>query len=173
MKMLNDCEFQNDLTQKIATFLNEIGVKVVLCKLDEPTFLPGVAVKDGHLLADEEKLSFPGDLLHEAGHLAVAPASLRACMSDEVDIPDLQPDVLEVEAIAWSYAACVHLGIDPSVVFHSQGYGGSSESLLFNFKLGIFLGVNQLEDSGLAYSPRKAGELGVEPYPKMVKWLKD
>jgi hypothetical protein len=34
----------------------------------------------------------------------------------------------EMAAIAWSYAACVHLGLEPTVVFHSDGYKGGSES---------------------------------------------
>lgn len=169
---MNDSLFKNNITQKIAAFLFDIGIEVLATKLDETTFLPGVSVKKGKLLVDEEELAFPGDLLHEAGHLAVAPASLRAELSDEVVLPDRHPDVLEVEAIAWSYAACVHLGIDPGVVFHPHGYGGRSEGLLLNFSLGVFLGVNELEASGLTYSPRAAADLGVESYPKMINWLR-
>jgi len=65
--------FQNELTGKIAKFLNEIGIRTIPAKLDRQTFLPGILIREGQLLVDEEKLAFPGDLLHEAGHLAVAP----------------------------------------------------------------------------------------------------
>jgi hypothetical protein len=165
--------FQNDLTGRIADFLNEIGIRVIPAKLNGQTFLPGVLVKDGKLLIDEEKLAFPGDLLHEAGHLAVAPAALREKLSDEVIVPETDLDALETQAIAWSYAACVHLRIDPRIVFHASGYKGRSEDLLFNFSLGIFPGLNGLEESRMAYSEIKARALGVSPFPVMQKWLRD
>lgn len=166
-------DFQNELTRRIAAFLDGIGIEVVSIKLHEPTFLPGVSVQNGKLFVDEEKLNFPGDLLHEAGHLAVAPAELRSQLNDTVALPDGFPEMLEAGAIAWSYAACLHLEIDPKVVFHSHGYGGRSESLLFNFSVGVFPGVNQLEDSGLVFREEVAAGLGVEPYPKMMKWLRN
>jgi len=165
--------FQNDLTARIAGFLNEIGIRTLPARLDGETFLSGILVEKGKLLVDEEKLEYPGDLLHEAGHLAVAPAAVRAQLSDEVIVPDFNLDVLETQAIIWSYAACRHLGIDPRVVFHEGGYKGKSESLLFNFSLGIFLGLNALEDVGMAFSETKARELGVAPFPAMQKWLCD
>ena len=50
-------------------------------------------------------------------------------------------DRSKLAAIAWSYAAVVHLGVDPSIVFHSEGYRGWSRSLLDNFVAGRFLAV--------------------------------
>jgi len=165
--------FQNELTGRIAAFLNEIGIRTIPAKLDAETFLPGILVSNGRLLIDEEKLAFPGDLLHEAGHLAVAPASLRAALSDEVVLPDLNPTDLEMQAIAWSYAACAHLEIDPRIVFHENGYKGKSERLLFNFSLGVVVGLPGLEERGMAFSEGKSREIGVLPFPKMHKWLSD
>lgn len=165
--------FQNELTDKIADFLTEIGIEVKKTNLEKETFLPGILVANGKLLVDETKLTFPGDLLHEAGHLAVAPANLRDKLSNEVILPDVNADVLETQAIAWSYAACVHLGIDPRIVFHEGGYKGKSESLLFNFSLGVFVGLNGLEEYEMAVSERKASELGILPFPQMQKWLRD
>jgi len=166
-------DFRDDLTAKIAAFLNEIGIRTIPAELSEETFLPGVLVAGGALLVDEEKLAFAGDLLHEAGHLAVAPAALRGNLSDEVILPDVNLGVLETQAILWSYAACVHLELDPRVVFHAGGYKGKSESILFNFSLGVFPGLHGLEENGMAFSERKAGELGVLPFPAMRKWLRD
>jgi len=165
--------FQNNLSNKIADFLIEIGIAVIPAKLDKETFLPGILVKDGKLLVDEEKLAFPGDLLHEAGHLAVAPADLRKSLSDEVILPGINLGVLETQAIIWSYAACLHLGIDPRIVFHESGYKGKSESLLFTFSLGVYAGLNGLEENGMAFSQKKALELGIAPFPQMQKWLRD
>jgi hypothetical protein len=165
--------FQNDLTRKIAGFLNEIGIQIIPAKLDRNTFLPGILVQKGKILVDEEKLAFPGDLLHEAGHLAVAPAQLRGCLSDEIIVPEVDLDALETQAIAWSYAACRHLELDPRIVFHENGYKGKSESLLLNFSLGVFVGLSGLEENEMAFSEGKARESGVLPFPEIQKWLRD
>ena len=165
--------FQGELTDQIASFLNGIGIRTAPARIDAETFLPGIQVKNGTLLVDEEKLAYPGDLLHEAGHLAVAPGHLRGALSDEVELPGLDADALESHAIAWSYAACLHLGIDPRVVFHRHGYKGNAEALLLGFSLGVFVGLSGLEANRMAYSERKAREIGVLAFPKMQKWLSD
>lgn len=87
--------FKNELTAKIADFLTEIGIEIGLARLSEPTFLPGILIDGGKILVDEEKLAYPGDLLHEAGHLAVVPGNLRANLSGEVDVPNLDTDAIE------------------------------------------------------------------------------
>jgi len=110
--------------------------------------------------------------LHEAGHLAVAPGELRPELSGEVVLPGFNMDAVESQAIAWSYAACVYLHLDPALVFHEKGYKGKSEALLLNFRLGVYVGVNGLREAGMA-STNQARELGSEPYPHMLKWLND
>ena len=69
---------------------------------------------------------------------------------------------LEMGAIAWSYAAALHLGIDPTVVFHQAGYKGASTSILENFAAGRYFGVPILQWVGLTD----------ETYPVMRKWLR-
>lgn len=165
--------FQNKLTRQISDFLKEIGIEVFPVKLSRETFLPGIFVEGGKLFVDEEKLLYPGDLLHEAGHIAVTPARLRNELNDEISLPDFQSGVLETEAIIWSYAACVHLDLDPRIIFHPNGYQGKSDALLSNFRIGVFPGVNQLEDAGMTFSERTAADSGAEPFPKMLKWCKD
>jgi hypothetical protein len=166
-------EFKNPVTKKIADFLKEIGIEVCSVNLDVPTFLPGILVEDGKILADESKLTYPGDLLHEAGHLAMAPANLRSSLSGEVSIPDVRMETVEIQTIAWSYAAMVHLGLDPKVVFHEGGYGVESERLLFNFSNGVYIGINGLVDAGLTEMGKLATERGVPEFPHMLKWLRD
>lgn len=46
--------------------------------------------------------------------------------------------------MAWSYAAALHLNIDPKIVFHEGEYKGS-ESLISIFASGGSLGVPLLE----------------------------
>ena len=52
-------------------------------------------------------------------------------------------------AIAWSYAASVHLQLDPSVVFHADGYRGGSQSLIENFTGGRYIAVPTLQWLGM------------------------
>ena len=164
---------KDDLRRVIAGFLRDIGLNVSFGSVPDDTFLPGILVKDGGLVIDAAKLRYPGDLLHEAGHLAFAPAAIRPTISGEVVLPGVNAAVVEVQAIAWSYAAAVFLGIDPAVVFHKDGYHGRSESILFNIAIGNILGLPGLSQHGMAYSPLRAAELGVDPFPVMHKWLAD
>jgi hypothetical protein len=94
-------------------------------------------------------------------------------LSGEISLPDVAHDILEAQVTAWSHAASVHLRLDPRVVFREWGYRGKAGALLLNFSLGVFIGINHLDNSGFTYSPRKAAESGAEPYPKMRKWLAD
>jgi hypothetical protein len=165
--------FHNELTARIADFLNTIGIPVEAAELPGSTFLPGIRLQSGRLLVDESKLLHPADLLHEAGHLALAPPMLRRRMSDGIDLPELNHATLEVGAIAWSYAAVLHLGIDPRVLFHKDGYRGQSEQLLLTFSLGVFPGLPDLENAGLAAFGDRARDLQVDPYPRMRRWLRE
>jgi hypothetical protein len=166
--------FQNELVQKLAGFLQEIGLKVIACKIEGPTFLPGLQVESGRLLVDESRLLYPGDLLHEAGHLAVVPPEVRRKLSGELlEAAGGEMDLIEVAAMAWSYAVCVHLALDPRVVFHAAGYRGKSEALLLGFSLGVFPGANQLAAAGMTLHSQSARAAGAQTFPKMLKWLRE
>jgi hypothetical protein len=162
-----------EIEQRIVDFLSEIGIGVEYTTLPDETFLPGVYVKEGRLCIDSAKLRYPGDLLHEAGHLAVVPSGLRDTFTGEVNMANVAMEPIEVQAMAWSYAAALHLGLDPSVVFHADGYHGQSRSLLLNFQLGVYLGVQALEDSGLTLAPNTASAECKPGFPTMIKWLCD
>ncbi|MEA2205661.1 MAG: hypothetical protein QOE77_2437 [Blastocatellia bacterium] len=165
--------FANPLTARIVAFLQEIGIEVVPASFAEETFLPGILVDKGRLLVEEAKILYPGDLLHEAGHLAVAPPEIRASLSGEVNIQDEDMDPIEAQAICWSYAALTHLGLAPEVVFHEGGYRKHAQDLILNFRLGVYLGANGLEELGMTVTARAARERGLLPYPHMLKWLRD
>ncbi|MEP7211559.1 MAG: hypothetical protein ABI791_00680 [Acidobacteriota bacterium] len=165
--------FQNPLTNTIADFLSSIGIEVVPAQLDSGCFLPGIRVENGTLLVDEAKLTYPGDLFHEAGHLAVAPSDLRPSLTGEVIIPDTNMDAVEVQATAWAYAAIIHLGLDPRVLFHDGGYDGKSEGLLFTYGAGVYPGAFGLSRLGMTMVGAAAGEAAIAQYPHMTKWLRN
>jgi len=160
--------YKNALVQQLAGFLNEIGLEVIPGKITGKTFLPGIEVKAGRLLVDEAQLLYPGDLLHEAGHLAVMPPALRRTMNGDLLETGADMDLIEVAAIAWSYAACLHLKMDPRVVFHPAGYRGKAAALLLSFNCGVYPGANQLLAAGMTQPPTHSAG-----YPSMLKWLRE
>lgn len=162
MKVSN--ESSSDLLATITVFLEEIGISVVKEKLTEPTFLPGIKINKGKIHIDEFLLKHPGDLLHEAGHIAVMTPEERTTMSG--NIQEHRPEGVndELSAILWSYAALVYLKIDPIVVFHPEGYKGDSEWLMASFSNQQYIGLPLLQWMGMTTT---------EIFPKMNKWLRD
>jgi hypothetical protein len=151
---------------RIIGFLRSIGLTIEQRSLPDATVLPGISVEGGSLSYDPEKLAYPGDLLHEAGHLAVVPAAERQAFGADVG----GDGGFEMAAIAWSYAACVFLGLPVETVFHEGGYRGGSASLRENFSNGHYFGVSILEWLGMTVQHKaKDGEVAV--YPAMRRWL--
>jgi hypothetical protein len=165
--------FADPLTAQIADFLIGIGIPVEPAELQDDAFLPGISAVRGGLLVDESRLAYPGDLLHEAGHIANMPSWAREAQDGNVDVPGLDTGSLEWAAIPWSYAAALAIGIDPAVVFHEGGYAGRAEGLVQTFRLGGMFGVHLLESAGLTATGARAAELGVEPFPHMLRWLRE
>jgi hypothetical protein len=165
--------FTDAAAKKIVEFLRDIGLTVVTERIEDETFLPGILIRNGRIVVDQRKLTYPGDLLHEAGHLALADSRTRAALNDEVVLPGVQMQPIEAQVMAWSYAAAIHLGLDPRVVFHDAGYFGNSEGLLLNFRMGAYIGVDGLQRAGLTVFGKAAEENGLPPYPQMIKWLRD
>jgi hypothetical protein len=159
----------DDIFSTIAAFLSEIGLPVEIGEICQPTFLPGIHAGHGILRVDPPKLVSPGDLLHEAGHLALLPEDRRKQVTGDVG----DDGGAERGAIAWSYAAAVHLQLDPGVVFHEHGYRGGSGSMLENFAAGCYIGLPMLQWAGLSLDARTAIPLGIKPYPHMLQWPRD
>jgi hypothetical protein len=151
------------LVDCIVAFLRRIDIPVAFTALEGQTFLPGIEVAAGGLRVDLERLSWPGDLLHEAGHIAVSdPDRLGDGISDD--------PAEEMAALAWSYAAAVHLDLDPSVPFHDGGYRGGGRALAEAFSQGGYVGMPMLALWGLTIEPRRATPEGPPPYPHMLAW---
>jgi hypothetical protein len=165
--------FTDPMAAGIAEFLASIGLEIAEAEVPDGSFLPGILVRDGCLLVDPAKLLYPGDLLHEAGHLAVLPPAVRVIFGGAGAAPGLDMGRLGIQAVAWSYAAALRLDLDPAVVFHDGGYGGHAAGLRRSFAFGVHYGVSDLQEAGLAAGGAEAARLGIPPYPHMIKWLRD
>lgn len=163
-----------DLIHTITQFIRSIGIPVIFAPITEPTFVPGILISKATMIVDGEQLLYPGDLLHEAGHIAVAMPEDRLLMHGDISksFTKNQSDGEEMMAIAWSYAACIHLGIDPGVVFHPAGYQGASAWYVEQYTAGNMLYVPILQWAGFCYDTVKAAEHGTLPYPHMIKWMR-
>ena len=157
--------FTDPLTEKLSAFVRGVGIAVHAATLDAPTFLPGLDIRHGELFVDEARLTYPGDILHEAGHIAVSDPTTRATAPISNDGGD------EMAASAWSYAAAREIGIDPAIVFH-DGFKGGGPSMVENFNAGRYIGVPMLHWFGMSVEPRQAAAMGQEPYPHMQRWVR-
>ena len=150
---------------RIFAFLRGIGLKIHLAELPEKTFLPGIQIVANGLNVDIDALLYPGDLLHEAGHLAVMPPENR-----RLEAPPTGDAAEEIAAIAWSYAAVLHLGLPPEVVFHPHGYRGNGNNLAHGFATGNRPGLPMLWWMGLTTQPTTTTP---SIYPKMLRWVRE
>lgn len=155
--------------ESILEFLAGLGIPVRLGEITGKTFFPGVRIVEAGLVVDPARLKHPGDILHEAGHLAAMEPERRARTTG-----DAGPcGGAEMASTGWSYAVTVHLGLDPAVIFHQDSYQGGGDSLLENFAEGRWLGVPLLQLWGMTLDEQHARELGAKPYPHMQRWLRE
>jgi hypothetical protein len=155
-----------DPIPRILTFLAKIGIPATAEPVADDSLLPGVTVRDGGLVYDPA-LPYPGDLLHEAGHIAVTDPALRPTLTEVPSDP-----AEEMAAIAWSYAAALAAGVDPTLVFHGEGYQGGGGYLVDAMAGDLGPGVPMLHYYGMTAIPKHAAELGIPAYPEMTRWLR-
>jgi hypothetical protein len=154
---------QETLLPTLIAFLESIGITVQEAVLPHDTFLPGISIQGQGVLIDRAQLKYPGDLLHEAGHIAVTEANKRPLIGS-AELDDSWPtDGEEIAAILWSYAAAIHLNLPPEVVFHPNGYKNDSAFLIEQFSRGTYIGLPLLEWMGLCSK---------EEFPEMKQWLR-
>jgi hypothetical protein len=158
---------------KAVAFIQRTGIPVHFRPLEGFCFLPGIKITDGELLVDMDKLKYPGDILHEAGHIAVVPPTERITLNEESIAKREMRDAEEMMVIAWSYAACVHLGIDAGFVFHDEGYKGGGSYIAESFNNGNYFGVPMLQWVGMAREKKNEADPDKPVYPAMLKWLRD
>jgi hypothetical protein len=148
------------------SFLKDIGIEVKEAIIANDTFLPGLEIRRGILIIDKEKLNYPGDMLHEAGHIAVTIETERALLDGNVTMQKPEKQGEELAAMLWSYAACIKMGISAEIVFHKDGYKGDSEWILNNYKEKTFIGLPLLVWMGMTSTTENG-------FPNMLKWLRD
>jgi len=154
-------------------FLTQIGLPWHMGKVPpNRQYLPGMAIQNGVLIIDPQALYHPGDVLHEAGHIAVVRAWERPALSHNLAKRHEAPGE-EMAAILWSYAAARHIGIDPAVVFHENGYKGESRWLLDNFAKGVYPYLPILVYYGMTLPATPTGNTQHRGhFPKMLRWLR-
>lgn len=69
----------------MADFLGSIGIEMRPGTIDVPTLFPGCLISRGAIVVDESLLVAPGDVPHEAAHIALAPPERRATDFGYVD----------------------------------------------------------------------------------------
>ncbi len=163
----------DELIKKITTFINEIGISCMPGNLTEDTFLPGIDIKDGKMIYDTRLLKHPGDLLHDAGHLAVLlPHDRAVAQSPDQLKGDLDEGGSEMATICWSWAAMYHLNLEAEVLFHPYGYKDGSEALKIAFSSGSYIGLPLLQWFGMTKEPGKNISQEDVVFPNMKYWLR-
>lgn len=150
----------------LTDFVRGVGIRVLAASAIGPTQFPGLAIQHGCVLIDETRVVHPGDILHETGHIAVTEPTLR-------NAPGVSPSGgLELCTLAWSYAATLHLKLDPVLVFYPGSFQNMAESLIENFAQGRYMGLPLLQLFGMTVEPRNAAARGVAPFPHMLRWVR-
>lgn len=172
-------------------FVSRIGIDV-MCAPVRDSHIPYVSISDGGLVVDLDKV-FPGDVLHEAGHLAVVPQPFRSkANGDLADVQRAMGRHLEIygdrglggwpedpvcrallqcgeaEAIAWQYAAARAIDLPEEWLFPEASFDDAWQSLLIGLKLGSHMGIHGLQAAG--WTSTRPGA-ATPAYPELAFWL--
>jgi hypothetical protein len=161
--------FTKPYVSTMSEFIIRIGLEVEQSSIIGEEALPGIQISEGKIIVDEDRLLYPGDLLHAAGHLAVKPPLERKVSSISCRIDPAE----EMMTLAWTYAAAVNLNIPPDVVFHPAGYKGQSTQIISGYQNGFYVGLPMLQWVNMSADHVRAASLGIAPFPKMIKWVRD
>jgi len=119
---------------------------------------------------DEKKLVAPGDALHEAAHIALAPPDRR---TNDFAFLEEATGGEELTTIAWSWAALLVIEIEPEGIFHGAAYkNGDSPTIIETARKGVYIGFPLLQAWEMAFDATNARLRGVEPFPHMVRWIR-
>ena len=152
------------ILKQIFQFFDEISIPYNFAEISAETFLPGIQIKNGTLQIELEKLKYPGDLLHEAGHIAVSISSERESLNDNIIENNTEKAGDEMAVLLWSFAAAKQIGLPTEIVFHEDGYKGEAKWLAEQFENGNYIGLPLLQWMGLGDE---------NSFPKMKRWLRE
>jgi hypothetical protein len=156
----------DEVVTRILSFLDEVGIPYQEGEIAGDTFLPGLEIQNGTIKIDRERLTYPGDLLHEAGHIALTKPAERATLGQEELSSQAPEQSEEMGVILWTYLASQEIGLPPEVVFHAGGYKSEGNWLMEQFASGNFIGAPLLGWMGIT-DPAKPGEA-----LKVKSWLR-
>lgn len=155
------------ILKRIFQFFDEISISYNFTKIETETFLPGIKIKNGSLQIDMEKLKYPGDLLHEAGHIAVSSSTERESLNDNVVENSSEKAGEELAVLLWSFAAARKIGLPSEIVFHEDGYKNEAKWLKEQFESEKYIGLPLLQWMNMTDSE------GENAFPKMRTWLRE
>lgn len=155
--------------ERCLALLDEVGIPVRARAEDEMGQpIEGLAIRNGTVVIDPSVPIWPGDLLHEAGHVAVVEPERRASLNQVRRVL-----AEERMAIAWSYAAARRCGMSVRQLFHNEGYKGRSNFAAQCYATGQFVGAELLAAQGMTVLDlATALAQGAPTYPGMLRWLR-
>ncbi|WP_378179107.1 hypothetical protein [Aquimarina sp. SS2-1] len=159
---------KEDIIKKIFQFLESLPIPIQFSEIPTETFLPGIKIEKGTILVDANKLTHPGDILHEAGHIAVSIPEERIHLNNNVTENNTTKEGEELAAMLWSYAAILEMGLAAEIVFHPDGYKGESDWILNQYRNQVYIGLPLLQWMGLTYLDTEESS-----FPHMKKWLRE
>jgi hypothetical protein len=155
-----------EVISKICSFMDSIGIPHEDAENDGDTFLPGLQIENGKVRIDRKRLTYPGDLLHEAGHIALTRPDMRPTVGQEALAVKDPAQSEEMGVILWTYLAAKEIGVPVEMIFHAGGYKGHSNWLIDQFEKGNFIGLPLLGWMGVT-ELAKPGEM-----PLVKSWLR-
>lgn len=190
-------ESQRDVwTEKVCSFLRSIGLTVNRFPHEvDNGFIARIKVVDGRL--NVYKDVFPGDILHEAGHLCTMPSRFRPlakgslmeafkAMSAYMDenfggLLTYPEDPVyrgalqcsDPEATAWQYAAAQHIGLPDDWLFPRGSYDGTGETILQALKNNAYIGINGLQAAGWTSVRANSFRAEIPVFPELAYWVRD
>lgn len=172
--------------EKTICWLRGIGLEVVEGGRPWTPHVDGMWIDEGVLVVAED--AHVGDVIHEAGHLAILPSGFRELVLGDVDdlhlkhaakisnamqglanIPECSVaralmQSSDTEACAWSYAAALEIGVDPTLPF-VNGFDNDfvAQEIFESCMDGHYIGIHGLRAAGFCDR--------VSDFPILKKWV--
>ncbi len=157
---------REEVIDRCYAFIRSIGIEIEERAIDGQTFVPGITISEGRLIVEPGKMKFPGDLLHEAGHIALMLPSERQNMNGDATGGGIEAEGYEMGVLVWSFFAAEYAGVPLEFVFHPDGYKGDSAWLIENFTNRKYIGLPLLEWMKIVRRTEN-GE------PEVISWLRN